>query len=156
MSSIRQSKTYRKKLRLEAFQAMTVEQQAQDRLSFYTKQSALPKYQRKLANFSQVWDEKLMDSVRQWPEFRLMNRDQAQVALSRGGMRFIIRPSSFPGYLSATYIANSKYNNVLFKYQSGKLCCFTKEPDAPLVYACFYESQGKFREEMLTAIRSVA
>jgi hypothetical protein len=143
------SKSICKKIRMQCYKAMTVEEQAQNRLAFYTYQSAFPKYQRKLANFGQVWDEKLMATLRDWPEFRNMTRNEAEDAVSTGSDLFVVRPSSVHGYLCATYIQNASFVHVLLKYESGKLCIFCKNPDDEKpVYQGFYKCQKDFRNAL--------
>jgi hypothetical protein len=129
----RPSKSYRKKLRMQAFNRMNPEEQVRDRMAFKGFASCT----------REGWDTKLTDTIRKWPEYKVVNREDAQLIVSSGG--FVVRPSSFPGYLSVTYAKGGCFINILVKYESGELCVFSKDPYGPMIKAFTFKSQDELR-----------
>jgi len=124
------SKSERKRLRLAQFNSMTIEQQNKNRFEFYTLQSSLPKYQRKLSN----WDAKLTDSLRRLTVYMNLNREQAEQFMWKNMRtnKYIFRPSSIDGYVAITtlvrelpeWLNSHKMEHGLLKYEGGKLCSY--------------------------------
>lgn len=150
----RLSKSLRKNQRIREFNKMTLEEQAENRFNFYSQQSHLPKYQRKLANFGHVWDQKLQDSMREMPEYKDFDRPTALAYLTQTGdhLPFIIRPSSMEGFLSVSLILPSgKFENYLLAYRNGTLCTFSCfSGGAP----CFSHSYSS-KENMLESFQKL-
>jgi uncharacterized protein YozE (UPF0346 family) len=141
------SKSQRKKLRMRAFNALSMEEQAKNLWEFYFHQQSLPKYQRKLATFWQVWDEKLQNALKKNSAFRNMDRYQAERYILDNPGSYVIRPSSVEGFLTASVLGkDNTFYHFLLAYREGNLCTFSKPVGGDISQDRVYDSKESFCE----------